>query len=287
MSIDTSHFVQDPNLAHDIAIKFNDAVDDLAKSKNLPKKPAIYTEQASQTNVLDKIQKRLEDADSKSFDETFPDEAKKRDEDLIDTSMLSAEMEARSQKDALTEINNRRGFDSKLESYIKEIKRSGASTGLAVVLFDIINYKGLNDNLGYEKGDEVLQFLAQTLTDEVRQSDTVARYGGDEFVVILPTNSIETANKIVYESRHVGSGDNQTEKDGILAEANEKMKALVVEEYRKKGIGLPERLPGQMRTIILYYDSDRIKGSRSAEALIESINSDIKFQYEGIKEAGR
>lgn len=90
--------------------------------------------------------------------------------------------------DQLTGVLNRRGLD---ESFVTEIARAQRGEGsLSVVLLDIDNFKRLNDTHGHEAGDKALQYLAQTVKETVRPVDIVARFGGEEFVVLLPNTEI-------------------------------------------------------------------------------------------------
>lgn len=85
--------------------------------------------------------------------------------------------------DALTSLPNRRLMLDRLEQLIKQSTRS--QTSLAVIYIDIDNFKDVNDTRGHDFGDELLKVVAQRLRSEVRDTDTVARIGGDEFVILL------------------------------------------------------------------------------------------------------
>jgi diguanylate cyclase (GGDEF)-like protein/PAS domain S-box-containing protein len=85
--------------------------------------------------------------------------------------------------DHLTDLPNRLSFMDRLQQALAFSKRSGKAG--ALLLIDLDNFKALNDTLGHDIGDLLLQKVAQRLTDCVREGDTVARLGGDEFVVML------------------------------------------------------------------------------------------------------
>ena len=85
--------------------------------------------------------------------------------------------------DPLTGLPNRRLMLDRLEQLIKQSSRD--QTKLAVIYIDLDNFKDVNDSRGHDFGDELLRSIAQRLRDEVRDVDTVARIGGDEFIVLL------------------------------------------------------------------------------------------------------
>lgn len=87
-------------------------------------------------------------------------------------------------KDPLTGLSNRRYFQNVLEREIEMVTRSGEPALL--LMLDIDHFKHVNDTHGHPVGDVVLQAVAQALSDAVRPMDTVARFGGEEFVIMLP-----------------------------------------------------------------------------------------------------
>ncbi|HXD53692.1 MAG TPA: GGDEF domain-containing protein [Solirubrobacteraceae bacterium] len=93
-------------------------------------------------------------------------------------------LEGEARTDALTGLLNRRGFDERASL---ELARSRREDGcLAVASFDLDFFKRINDEWGHEVGDRVLARTAEVLRDEAREIDVVARFGGEEFVVLLP-----------------------------------------------------------------------------------------------------
>lgn len=101
-------------------------------------------------------------------------------------ALVASEAQLRflSQHDPLTSLPNRILLTDRVQQALKRAERF--ETYLALLMVDIDSFKDVNDSLGHEAGDKLLCELASRLTDSLRQTDTVARIGGDEFVVLLP-----------------------------------------------------------------------------------------------------
>lgn len=104
---------------------------------------------------------------------------------------LREKLRTQSLRDPLTGLYNRRYMEDALERYISLGERSGSAT--SVVMIDLDNFKRLNDEHGHAKGDSVLRDVAAQFVSALRPSDVVSRYGGEEFVVILPNCGLEDA----------------------------------------------------------------------------------------------
>jgi len=122
------------------------------------------------------------------------------------TSMLQDENSAlkdKTNKDALTGISNRRFFSDRLDKEFASASRQGWP--LSVIFIDIDLFKEINDNHGHQAGDVTLLSVASLLSQQMRDSDVVARYGGDEFVILLPgtdsDHADQAANRIITATR--------------------------------------------------------------------------------------
>ncbi len=103
--------------------------------------------------------------------------------DVTATKEAEAKLELQARNDALTSLPNRYSFNEKLADALARSRRS--ELPIALFFLDVDKFKAINDSLGHATGDDVLQIFAQRLVASVRETDTVARLAGDEFVVIL------------------------------------------------------------------------------------------------------
>ncbi|MGB0714886.1 MAG: diguanylate cyclase [Phycisphaerae bacterium] len=94
-------------------------------------------------------------------------------------------------RDPLTGVYNRRHFNEVFEQHVSQAIRY--EHDLACIMIDIDNFKRVNDQYGHDKGDRLLELVAHTIESNLRKSDMCARYGGDEFIVVLPETDIAHA----------------------------------------------------------------------------------------------
>ena len=114
--------------------------------------------------------------------------------DLSEQKALQADLEKLSITDDLTGLYNHRHFHDQLLIEVQRSERYGRP--LSLLYFDLDDFKLINDCNGHPAGDEVLRFVAGTLDEVMRKTDSAYRYGGDEFVLVLPETSVDDALRL-------------------------------------------------------------------------------------------
>ena len=117
----------------------------------------------------------------------------------LENARLHRMVERQALVDGLTGLANRRQADEALASEIARTERLGGPVGL--ILADVDDFKAVNDRFGHPTGDVVLRDLADALRENVREIDTAARWGGEEFAVILPGTDLEGAAQVAERIR--------------------------------------------------------------------------------------
>lgn len=115
------------------------------------------------------------------------------------TFLANRELLEVSAKDPLTGLYNRKKFDDALDQWVRTAQTSDRP--LSLILFDVDDFKGINDQRGHMVGDAVLKEIAARATGSIRKSDILARWGGDEFTILLPDTDLEEAQKLAERVR--------------------------------------------------------------------------------------
>ena len=131
---------------------------------------------------LNKVRQELEEA-KRSI--------KKKD---IELKAILAQADEVSHTDALTFLPNRRQVINSLQKEVHRAERY--QTSLSISMLDIDHFKGINDSYGHAVGDQVLLQLANMLREGIRESDMVGRYGGEEFLILLPNTKLKKAAEL-------------------------------------------------------------------------------------------
>ncbi|ABB15654.1 EAL domain-containing protein [Carboxydothermus hydrogenoformans] len=115
--------------------------------------------------------------------------------DITQRKQMESKLEYMAFHDPLTNLPRRDVFLERLKVAMADARRNGKK--LAVFFVDLDNFKIINDSLGHHTGDRLLKKIAKELTKCVRETDTISRVGGDEFIILLPdVNSIEDTDKV-------------------------------------------------------------------------------------------
>jgi diguanylate cyclase (GGDEF)-like protein len=168
---------------------------------------------------------------------------------ISDVTELELEMTSYkyiSETDKLTGIYNRRAFDNKFTEYFNTSVRYDRP--LSLVMFDIDNFKNINDSLGHSVGDTVLQELSSIVQAGLRTTDILVRYGGEEFMIIVPETmldkTVEFAERLrlKIESFNFNTGKNITCSFGVASRIqDDTLQKMIyradVALYKAKGSG--------------------------------------------------
>jgi diguanylate cyclase (GGDEF)-like protein/PAS domain S-box-containing protein len=119
--------------------------------------------------------------------------------DITDRKRLEARLEAAALTDSLTGLGNRRHFEQALRNSAE--RHSASSRPYALMIVDIDHFKQLNDRYGHDVGDDTLRNVAEILRLRARKVDCVARWGGEEFAVLLPDTGLDMASALANDIR--------------------------------------------------------------------------------------
>lgn len=114
----------------------------------------------------------------------------------LSSEQAAKDLSARANRDGLTGLLNRQGF---LDLAADELRRGNGDGTVTLILADLDHFKAINDTYGHSAGDSILQAFATACRSTVRSSDLVSRYGGEEFVILLPDTGADRAQEIASE----------------------------------------------------------------------------------------
>lgn len=122
-------------------------------------------------------------------------------DDITEEKLLEEELRILSSTDPLTSVYNRRYFIKKLEEELYRVQRQDGGT-FSVALLDIDHFKFINDCFGHHAGDIVLIKLTETINHRIRKIDCLARWGGEEFIILFPGTKLAEAKLLIEELRN-------------------------------------------------------------------------------------
>lgn len=132
-------------------------------------------------------------SERKKAEQTLKATNAKLSEQLQQIQALQTALQEQAIRDSLTGLFNRRYFDEVVERELSRAQREGYP--VTFVLLDLDHFKKINDTYGHQAGDEALKSIAKILRDTSRGSDIASRFGGEEFLLLLPNLSLEDAHK--------------------------------------------------------------------------------------------
>jgi diguanylate cyclase (GGDEF)-like protein len=119
----------------------------------------------------------------------------------LSNAQLYEETRRLAMEDSLTGVSSRRSFFLQAKQILAQTMRYGRK--LSVLMFDLDNFKSVNDRFGHSMGDDILRRVAEAASGVFRSADILARYGGEEFAVLLPETDVEGAREIAERLRRV------------------------------------------------------------------------------------
>ncbi len=191
------HLAEFADSTSDYHDKIESCVEKISKAEDIAQLEGVLAEVISATRIIQINAQRSRD-DLRTSKQRV-EEADKR------INELQGELEKAStlvRHDQLTGALNRRGLEETFDNEVARSQRRKAA--LCVAMLDIDNFKKLNDSLGHDAGDAALIHLVTVIRDTLRPQDTLARFGGEEFIIILPETPLEDAkNAIVRLQREL------------------------------------------------------------------------------------
>jgi diguanylate cyclase len=208
----------------DATSKYNSALSDVSQK---------LTKKASPEEIEKAVKMVMADT------QNMMEQNQKLEEQLARSSQAMKEMQRDLEQvrkealtDSLTNLANRKAFDAEIRRIAHEMSDGGQTFSL--VMMDIDYFKSFNDNYGHQVGDQVLRLVARTLIEGVKGRDMAARFGGEEFALILPETNTQGALKVADSLRRAVAG-----KEVINRNTNDKLGRITLSG------GVAQYLPGE------------------------------------------
>lgn len=167
--------------------------DDISRLEALLKSEALTSEQVQLLSHISHLVTRSLDHAHRRAEALVEERTRELRNAYDDLKSQYEQLRQEALRDALTGLFNRRYLDETLEREIRQAQRHQQPVGMVVL--DIDHFKQVNDTYGHDGGDAVLRALAQLLQIHIRSGDVVCRFGGEEFVIVLPGATLEDTRR--------------------------------------------------------------------------------------------
>lgn len=196
-SYNSKNMKKDYKFSEKLSVDIADIGQSVEKSKDLQEVKLLITQELSKlSKTIDR--KRWEFAARSKKVDSEKEKLQKHFESIIDNITEKNELlYEQSQKDPLTGIFNRRSLEEMFALELHRFQRYNAS--FCLLMFDIDQFKIVNDNYGHDAGDKVLNGIVKSVIDILRETDIFARFGGDEFVVLLVETDLDHGIKVAQK----------------------------------------------------------------------------------------
>ncbi len=181
-----------------LALKISTPIKELSESMlRIGRREKLNLLSKTGIDEIDKLYTKTEELESKLDESTKGLFSAQLQEKLtIEKNNLLQEL---SEQDFLTKLLNRRKLDESLDLEVARSSRYGAD--FSVIIMDLDHFKNVNDTFGHNTGDQVLVDVAKVLSDSIRNTDIIGRWGGEEFLIICPNTTCDGAKKLAETVR--------------------------------------------------------------------------------------
>ena len=190
------------NILLEVVNHLNQSGNDIESHGDMLGQLVTQFSQAASDDAVSSLAQQIA-SEARSLTETSKGLSKQIDSTVSEIQMLREELEGIKQKakrDMLTGLLNRRGLEEAMEKALAE-QTAGTGKHLSVAVFDIDDFKKVNDTYGHLVGDNVLKMVGKLILENTKGKDIAGRFGGEEFVLVLPGTDIEGAFSLSEQIR--------------------------------------------------------------------------------------